>query len=106
MLSGALTDWCHCLSSVRFNCQGGLTARVTKVIEEMAELSPSEMAELVARFRELRAVNDQGRRVCRNVDLLRFIDSHPPDPEFADDIEAGVRERRARADDRASPWDR
>ena len=83
-----------------------MTARVKKVIEEMAELSPSEMAELVERFRELRAVDDQGRRVCRNVDLLRFIDSHPPDPEFADDIEAGVRERRARADDRASPWDR
>jgi hypothetical protein len=37
-----------------------MTARVKKVIEEMAELSPSEMAELVERFRELRAVNDEG----------------------------------------------
>ena len=83
-----------------------MTARVKKVIEEMAELSPTEMAELVERFRELRAVNDQGRRVCSNADLIHFLSSHPLDPEFADDIEAGVRERRARADDRASPWDR
>ncbi len=83
-----------------------MTPRVKKVIEEMAELSPAEMAELGERFREMRAVNDEHRRVCRTADLIRFIDSHPSDPEFADDIEAGVRERRARAEDRDSPWDR
>jgi hypothetical protein len=83
-----------------------MTARVKKVIEELAELSPPEMAELAARFRELRAVDDGGNRVCRNADLIRFLGSHAPDPEFADDIEAGIRERRARAEDRTSPWDR
>jgi hypothetical protein len=84
-----------------------MTARVKKVIEELAELSPPEMAELVSRFRELRAVNDRGERApCRNADLIRFFESHTPDPEFADDIEAGIRERRARAEDRTSPWDR
>lgn len=83
-----------------------MTARAKKVIEDLAELSPSELSEVGERFREL-LVNDPGRlRVCSNADLLRFIDSHAPDPEFADDIEAGVRERRARAEHRASPWDR
>ncbi|MES1204489.1 MAG: hypothetical protein ABUS79_01005 [Pseudomonadota bacterium] len=86
--------------------QDFMTARVKKVIEEMGELSPPEMAELVARFRELRATNDSGSRPCRNADLIRFFESHAPDPEFADDIEAGIRERRARAEDRTSPWDR
>ena len=75
-----------------------------EVIEELAELSPPEMAEVATRFRELRAVDDGGRRVCRNADLMRFLESHAPDPEFADDLEAGIRERRARAADRTSPW--
>ena len=83
-----------------------MTARVKKVIDEMAELSPAELAELADRFRELRAANDQGRGRCGNADLIRFFESHTPDPEFADDIEAGIRERRARAEDRTSPWDR
>lgn len=83
-----------------------MTARVKKVIEELAELSPPEMAEVVTRIRELRSGDDNGRRVCRNADLIRFFESHAPDPEFADDIEAGIRERRARAEDRTSPWDR
>jgi hypothetical protein len=83
-----------------------MTARVKKVIEELAELSPPEMAEVVSRYRQLRATNDDARRLCRNVDLVRFLGSHAPDPEFADDIEAGIRERRARAEDRTSPWDR
>lgn len=83
-----------------------MTARVKKVIEELAELSPPEMAEVVTRYRELRAANDDARRLCRNADLVRFLGSHAPDPEFADDIEAGNRERRARAEDRTSPWDR
>lgn len=81
-----------------------MTARAKKVIEEMAELSPAELSEVLQRFG--RVVNDDGRRVCRNADLIRFLDGHAPDPEFADDIEAGVRERRARAEHRASPWDR
>lgn len=64
------------------------------------------MAEVVTRFRELAAVEGNGRRVCRNADLVRFLESHAPDPEFADDIEAGIRERRARAEDWTSLWDR
>jgi hypothetical protein len=81
-----------------------MTGRAKKVIEEMATLSPAELADVLGKFGL--PVSDDGRRVCRNADLLRFIDSHPPDPEFADDIEAGVRERRARAEHRVSPWDR
>lgn len=83
-----------------------MTARVRKVIETLAELSPPEMAEVAAKLRELRVVEDGARRVCRNADLVRFIESHAPDPEFADDVEAGIRERRARAEDRTSAWDR
>jgi hypothetical protein len=84
-----------------------MTARVKKVIEELADLSAPEMAELISRFRELRAVSDRGERApCRNADLIRFFESHTPDPEFADDIEAGIRERRVRAESRTSPWDR
>jgi uncharacterized protein YbjT (DUF2867 family) len=83
-----------------------MTARVKKVIEEMAELSPPELAELAERFQELRAINDRGRRVFRGADLLRLFESISPDPEFADDIEAGVRERRAMAESRVSPWER
>ncbi|HZL19004.1 MAG TPA: hypothetical protein VFG23_14790 [Polyangia bacterium] len=83
-----------------------MTARLKKVIEEMADLSPAELAELAERLRELRAVNDQGLRVCRGADLVRLFESITPDPEFADDIEAGVRERRAMAASRVSPWER
>lgn len=83
-----------------------MTARVKKVIEEMGELSPAEMAELADRFRELRAVGDQSGRVCRGSDLVRLFESINPDPGFADDIEAGVRERRAMAESRVSPWER
>jgi hypothetical protein len=83
-----------------------MTARVKKVIEALAELSPPEIAEVKAKLRELGVVDGGARRVCRNDDLLRFIESHPPDPEFADDVEAGIRERRARAADRTSAWDR
>lgn len=83
-----------------------MTARVKKVMEELAELSPPEMAEVSAKLRELGVVDGGPRRVCRNADLIRFLEGHAPDPEFADDIEAGIRERRARAENRTSAWDR
>ena len=83
-----------------------MTARLKKVIEELAELSEPELAELASHLRELHAIQKDSRRFCRNADLIRFLGSHAPDPEFADDIEAGIRERRARAEDRTSPWDR
>ena len=83
-----------------------MTARVKKVIDEMAELSPTELEEVVERFRELRTLNDHGVRVCTGADLMRLLESITPDPDFADDIEAGVRERRAMAESRVSPWER
>jgi hypothetical protein len=83
-----------------------VTARVKKVIEELAELSPPEMAEVTAKLRELGVVQESARRVCHNADLIRFLEGHAPDPEFADDIEAGIRERRSRAENRTSAWDR
>jgi hypothetical protein len=83
-----------------------MTARVKKVIEELAELSVPEIEELVTRVPALRAARESARRVCRNEDLKRFLEGHAPDPDFADDIEAGIRERRTRAEDRTSPWDR
>jgi hypothetical protein len=83
-----------------------MTARVKKVLEDMEELSPAELAEVAERFRALKVANDQSRRVCRGADLLRLFESITPDPEFADDIEAGVRERRAMAESRVSPWER
>jgi hypothetical protein len=83
-----------------------MTARVKKMIEQLAELSPPEMAEVKAKLRELGVVDGGARRVCRNADLIRFLEGHTPDPEFADDIEAGIRERRARSENRTSAWDR
>ena len=83
-----------------------MTARVKKVIDEMAELSPAELAEVAERFRELKVANDQARRACRAADLIRLFESITPDPGFADDIEAGVRERRAMVESRVSPWER
>jgi hypothetical protein len=83
-----------------------VTARVKKVIKELAELSAPEIEELFTRVPALRrAARESTRRVCRNEDLKRFLEGHAPDPDFADDIEAGVRERRARAEDRTSRWD-
>ena len=76
------------------------------MIEELAELSPPEMAEVKAKLRELGVVDGGARRICRNADLIRFLERHTPDPEFADDIEAGIRERRARCENRTSAWDR
>jgi hypothetical protein len=103
-----------------------MTARVKKVIDEMAELSAPELeelveqvgelravdawgrrgklAEIIARYKALSAANDAGRHERVSSALLRFIERHEPDPEFADDIEASVRELRAR-DDRTSPWE-
>lgn len=83
-----------------------MTARVKKVIEEMAGLSPGELAEVADRIRELRAGGDRGPLACRAADLSRLFENLVPDPEFADDIEAGVRERRAMAESRVSPWER
>jgi hypothetical protein len=49
--------------------------------------------------------NDQTRApTCTGADLVRLLTSLTPDPEFADDIEAAVREMRS--EPVTSPWDR
>jgi hypothetical protein len=49
--------------------------------------------------------NDQTRAPrCTGADLVRLLTSLTPDPDFADDIEAAVREMRS--EPVTSPWDR
>jgi len=97
------------------------TARVKKVLDEATALSPSEFEELVTGLEEARgkvlgargardfssegSANDQTRgRRCTGADLARLLTSLTPDPDFADDIEAAVREMRS--EPVTSPWDR
>jgi hypothetical protein len=51
-------------------------------------------------------VTHESRRACRGADLARLFASITPDSGFADDMEAGLRERRAMAELRVSPWER
>jgi hypothetical protein len=81
-------------------CPAAMTSRLRRILTQLVELSP----EVVARFPNLRTGLGDRRRVCRNADLI--LGDLTPDPALADDIEAGVRERRARAEDRNSPWER
>jgi hypothetical protein len=97
------------------------TARVKKVLDEATALSPSEFEELVTGLEEVRGRPLRGRAVvgspseapandqthaprCTGADLVRLLTSLTPDPDFADDIEAAVREMRA--EPVTSPWDR
>jgi hypothetical protein len=90
------------------------TARVKKVLEEATALTPKEFEELVtgllgereaaARLRLDAPANDQARVPrCTGEDLVRLLKSLTPDPDFADDIEAAVREMRS--EPVTSPWD-
>jgi hypothetical protein len=83
-----------------------MTVRVNKVIEQLAALSPTEMAEVVTKFRQLCWADDNARRVCSYGDLLRFLEGHAVHPEFADEIAASIGERRTRMAGRTSRWDR
>lgn len=82
-----------------------MTARAKKMIEELTELSPLELSEVMREFRELRSTNDDGaRRTLRGPDLIRLLGSLRAGPEFADDIEAVVRENQAQEIE-PSPWE-
>ncbi len=56
-------------------------------------------------FRVMTATHESPR-VCLGSDLARLFASITPDSGFADDMEAGMRERRAMAEFRVSPWER
>jgi hypothetical protein len=51
-------------------------------------------------------VTSESRRACRGPDLVRLFASVTPDPQFADDIEAGINERRATDASWTSAWER
>jgi hypothetical protein len=82
-----------------------VTARAKKMIEGLTELSPLELSEVVRAFRELSSVNDDGtRRVFRGPDLIKLLGSLQAGSEFADDLEAVIRENHAQETE-PSPWE-
>jgi len=98
-----------------------MTTKVKKVLADMADLSPVDLAELLrelgggavsgavlGHFRaiaeHLPVLNDNNRRFHTG-DLAALLKSTPPDPDFAADIEAGIRARREAGAARKSPWD-
>ena len=81
-----------------------MTARAKKMIEGLTELSPLELSEVAREFRELRSMNgDATRRAFRGPDLIKLLGSLRAGPEFADDLEAVVRENQADMDTRKPP---
>jgi hypothetical protein len=82
------------------------TARVQKVIDEATELSPPELADLVDYLRRLPAMNDDASRGVRSgEDLAKLLASLRAGADFADDLEAVVREAQTQAIE-PSPWER
>jgi hypothetical protein len=82
-----------------------MTARAKKMIEGLAELSESELSEVAREFPRLRTINDNStRRVLRGPDLIKLLGSLQAGPEFADDLEAIVRESQAQELE-PSPWE-
>jgi hypothetical protein len=82
-----------------------MTARAKKMIEGLTELSPLELSEVVREFRELRSMNDDGtRRAFRGPDLIKLLGSLRAGAEFADDLEAVIRENQAEEPE-PSPWE-
>ena len=84
------------------------SARVKKVLELSTQLTPEEFEELVTSLlgerRAAAKLHRPGVPRCTGEDLVRLLKSLKPDPDFADDIEAAVREMRA--EPVTSPWDR
>lgn len=75
------------------------------MIEGLAELSESELSEVAREFPGLRTVNDSStRRVLRGPDLIKLLGSLRAGPEFADDLEAVIRENQVQ-DLEPSPWE-
>ena len=73
-----------------------MTARAKKMIEELAQLSESELAEVAREFPGLLTVNDNSaRRALRGPELIKLLESLRAGPEFADDLEAVLRENQA-----------
>jgi hypothetical protein len=82
-----------------------MTARAKKLIEGLAELSEAELSEVAREFPGLRAFNDNNsRRAFRGPDLINLLESLRAGPEFADDLEAVVRENQAQELE-PSPWE-
>jgi hypothetical protein len=75
------------------------------MIEGLTELSPLELSEVVQAFRELRSVSDEGtRRAFRGTDLIKLLGNLRAGSEFADDLEAVIRENQAQEPE-PSPWE-
>jgi GMP synthase PP-ATPase subunit len=82
-----------------------MTARAKKMIEGLAELSESELSEVAREFPDLRTVNESStRRPFRGPDLIKLLGSLRAGPEFADDLEAVIRENQAQELE-PSPWE-
>ena len=82
-----------------------MTARAKKMVAELAELSKDELEEVAREFPELRTVGDaRPRRALRGPDLLKLLGSLRAGPDFADDLEAVVRENQAQELE-PSPWE-
>jgi hypothetical protein len=82
-----------------------MTARVKKMIEGLAELSEGELSEVARAFPGLRNLNDDNTsRVLRGPDLVKLLLSLRAGPEFADDLDAVVRENQAQELE-PSPWE-
>ena len=92
-----------------------MTAKVKRVLAELASMSGAELEELVREARTtsvsemlsfMNRISRGGPRPAFNTgDLARLLKDLPPDPAFADDIEAGVRARREADESRTSPWE-
>lgn len=102
-----------------------MTTKVKRVLAELASMSGDELEELERSCREAadpelvafwdrmarlgpgntNSFPDGRRPAFKTADLARLLKDLPPDPSFADDIEAGVRARREADEARTSPWD-
>jgi hypothetical protein len=106
-----------------------MTTGIKKVLDDLAGLSLEERTELarvfvvdgnlavalevMERILELvsssharGAANENSTRRFDTGDLMALLRKVEPDHELADDIEAGIRERREADEGRTSPWDR
>jgi hypothetical protein len=82
-----------------------MTARAKKMIEGLAKLSESELFEVAREFPGLRTVDKNStRRPFRGPDLIKLLGSLRAGPEFADDLEAVIRENQAQELE-PSPWE-
>jgi len=82
-----------------------MTARAKKMIEGLAKLSESELSEVAREFPALRTVDESStRRPFRGPDLIKLLGSLRAGPDFADDLEAVIRENQSQELE-PSPWE-